>query len=60
MTILFDEDEIAKTNRLVRDKSQPITQDDVVARVRRHISMVREKIYLLLLTVARTVTSGVT
>ncbi|XP_046846296.1 reversion-inducing cysteine-rich protein with Kazal motifs-like [Xenia sp. Carnegie-2017] len=39
MTILFDEDEIAKTNRLVRDKSQPITQDDVVARVRRHISM---------------------
>lgn len=60
MTILFDEDEIAKTNRLVRDKSQPITQDDVVARVRRHISMVREKIYLLLLTVARTVKSGVT
>ncbi|CAB3987411.1 Reversion-inducing cysteine-rich with Kazal motifs [Paramuricea clavata] len=39
LTVIFDEKEISKTNKIVMDTSQPITQLQVVARVRRHLSM---------------------
>jgi hypothetical protein len=41
LTVLFDEKEVSNTNKIVMDTSQPITQQQVVARVRRHLSMVR-------------------
>ena len=39
LTVLFDEGEVSNTNKIVMDKSQPITQQQVVERVRRHLSM---------------------
>ncbi|XP_028406516.1 reversion-inducing cysteine-rich protein with Kazal motifs-like [Dendronephthya gigantea] len=38
LTVLFDETEVSNTNKIVMD-NQAITQEQVVARVRRHISM---------------------
>jgi hypothetical protein len=41
LTVLFDEGEVSNTNKIVMDTSQPITQQQVVERVRRHLSIVR-------------------